>query len=29
MWSTKLKGLALDNRAFALWGRMETAWLDA
>jgi len=26
MWSTKLKGMAMDNRAFALWGRLETAW---
>jgi ABC-type transport system substrate-binding protein len=28
MWSAKLKGLAMDNRAFALWGRMETAWFS-
>ena len=26
MWSTKLKGMAMENRAFALWGRLETAW---
>jgi peptide/nickel transport system substrate-binding protein len=26
MWSTKLKGMAMDTRAFALWGRLETAW---
>jgi ABC-type transport system substrate-binding protein len=28
MWSAKLKGMALDNRAFALWGRLETAWMS-
>ncbi len=28
MWRTRLQGLALDNRAFAEWGRVETAWLD-
>lgn len=28
MWRTRVKGLALDDRAFAEWGRIETAWLD-
>lgn len=28
MWRTYLKGLALDKRAFAQWGHMETVWLD-
>jgi peptide/nickel transport system substrate-binding protein len=28
MWNSKVKGLALDKRAFAEWGRIETAWLD-
>ncbi|MCC6454864.1 MAG: ABC transporter substrate-binding protein [Caldilineaceae bacterium] len=28
MWQTRVKGLALDTRAFAEWGRIETAWLD-
>ncbi len=28
MWRSKVKGLMLDNRAFAEWGRIETAWLD-
>jgi len=28
MWRNKVKGLFLDNRAFAEWGRIETAWLD-
>ncbi len=29
MWNNRVKGLALDNRIFAEWGRMETVWLDA
>lgn len=29
MWRNVVKGLALDYRAFAHWGRVETAWLDA
>ena len=28
MWRTAVKGLAMDTRAFAEWGRIETAWLD-
>jgi peptide/nickel transport system substrate-binding protein len=28
MWQSYVKGLALDNRAFAQWGHLETAWLD-
>jgi peptide/nickel transport system substrate-binding protein len=28
MWRTKVQGLFMDNRAFAEWGRIETAWLD-
>lgn len=28
MWRNRLRGLALDNRAFAEWGPMETAWLE-
>ncbi len=28
MWRGNVKGLALDNRAFAQWGHMETAWID-
>jgi peptide/nickel transport system substrate-binding protein len=28
MWGNKVKGLALDNRAFVEWGRIETVWLD-
>jgi peptide/nickel transport system substrate-binding protein len=28
MWRTAIKGLAIENRAFAEWGRIETAWLD-
>ena len=28
MWNSKVKGLDLANRAFAEWGRIETAWLD-
>jgi hypothetical protein len=27
MWRTAIKGLAIENRAFAEWGRIETAWL--
>jgi peptide/nickel transport system substrate-binding protein len=29
MWQSRVKGLALDYRAFAHWGRVETAWIDA
>jgi peptide/nickel transport system substrate-binding protein len=29
MWRSAVKGLVLDNRAFAEWGRIETMWLDA
>jgi peptide/nickel transport system substrate-binding protein len=29
MWRTRVKGLALDRRDRALWGRLDTAWLDA
>jgi peptide/nickel transport system substrate-binding protein len=29
MWQTRVQGLAMDIRAFAEWGRIETAWLDA
>ena len=28
MWNNRVKGLALDRRAFAEWGRMETVWID-
>ncbi len=28
MWNNRVKGLALDQRAFAEWGRMETVWID-
>ncbi len=28
MWRNTLKGLLLNDRAFAEWGRVETAWLD-
>jgi peptide/nickel transport system substrate-binding protein len=28
MWRNYVKGLALDKRAFAQWGRIETVWLD-
>lgn len=28
MWRNKVKGLFLENRAFAEWGRIETVWLD-
>ena len=28
MWYPHLKGLALGNRSFQLWGRWETVWLD-
>ncbi|MEM7536141.1 MAG: ABC transporter substrate-binding protein [Chloroflexota bacterium] len=28
MWNSKVKGVELDNRAFAEWGRMETVWID-
>ncbi len=29
MWRNTVKGLALDNRAFVEWGRIEPVWLDA
>jgi ABC-type transport system substrate-binding protein len=29
MWQNRVQGLFLDTRAFAEWGRIETAWLDA
>jgi ABC-type oligopeptide transport system substrate-binding subunit len=28
MWRNTVKGLLLNDRAFAEWGRVETAWLD-
>ena len=28
MWNNRVHGLALDERAFAEWGRMETVWID-
>ena len=28
MWNNRVNGLALDQRAFAEWGRMETVWID-
>jgi len=28
MWRNTLKGMLLNDRAFAEWGRVETAWLD-
>lgn len=28
MWRNELKGLAFDQRAQAVWGQMDTAWLD-
>ena len=28
MWNNRVKGLSLDNRIFAEWGRIETVWLD-
>jgi peptide/nickel transport system substrate-binding protein len=28
MWRNPVKGLALDQRAFAEWGRVEPVWLD-
>lgn len=28
MWRTRVQGLAIENRAFVEWGRIETAWLD-
>jgi peptide/nickel transport system substrate-binding protein len=28
MWRTTVKGIALEERTFAEWGRIETAWLD-
>ena len=29
MWRTTVKGMLLNDRIFAEWGRFETAWLDA
>ncbi len=29
MWRNKVKGMLLNDRIFADWGRFETAWLDA
>jgi len=29
MWRNKVKGLLLNDRIFAEWGRVETAWLDS
>ena len=28
MWQSRVQGLAMGERAFAEWGRIETAWLD-
>jgi peptide/nickel transport system substrate-binding protein len=28
MWQQYVKGLAMDKRIFAEWGRVETAWID-
>jgi ABC-type transport system substrate-binding protein len=28
MWRTTVQGMVMDDRAFAEWGRLETAWLD-
>lgn len=28
MWQQYVKGLAMDKRIFAQWGRVETAWID-
>jgi ABC-type transport system substrate-binding protein len=28
MWQKYVKGLAMDQHAFSLWSRVETAWLD-
>ena len=28
MWNNRVQGLALDQRAFAEWGRVETVWID-
>jgi hypothetical protein len=28
MWRTPFKGMLLNDRIFAEWGRFETAWLD-
>jgi len=28
MWNNRVKGLSLDSRLFAEWGRIETVWLD-
>jgi peptide/nickel transport system substrate-binding protein len=28
MWQKYVKGLALDNRAFAQWGQLQTVWVD-
>jgi peptide/nickel transport system substrate-binding protein len=29
MWRTRVKGLALDRRDRALWGRLDTAWVES
>ena len=29
MWNNRVQGLALDQRAFAEWGRVETVWIDS
>ena len=29
MWRNNVKGLALDKRLYAEWGKVETAWLDS
>ncbi len=29
MWNSRVRGLDLQRRIFAEWGRMETVWLDA
>jgi peptide/nickel transport system substrate-binding protein len=28
MWTSKVKGLALEKRKFSEWNRFDTAWLD-
>ena len=28
MWQKYVKGLAMDQHAFSLWSRVETAWID-
>jgi oligopeptide transport system substrate-binding protein len=29
MWRTRVKGLALDRRERALWGRLDTGWVES